>query len=488
MAMADKTNGTVVSYPFVAGLWSRLRHTDHKIATAFCCIQVERGLAIFRYLTEGSWHRRVLALALPIIAANLTQPLLSFVDAAIAGHFASAAALGGIALAGLFFNTVYWAFGFLRMATTGLVAQAHGAGDARSLRATVLRALVLAVAIGVILITVKAPLVNGALTLLGGSAEVTAAAQTYCAIRLWAAPMALANYVVLGTLLGRQRAATALAVQVTINLVNMAAALLFVYGLGWGIAGLAGATALADAAGLSLGSLVLWRARPRGLPPLRLTELFAHAPLVRLILVNRDVFLRTLCLLACFAWFAHAGARQGDTILAANALLLNFQTFMAYVLDAFAQAAEALVGAAIGAGERRSYRAAVTVSAAWAAASAVLFALLYAGLGPTLIRALTDHAEVRAAALTYLPWAAVSPIISVASFQLDGVFIGATRTRDLRNCMAIAMACFMAAAFTLQPLLGNHGLWIALMVLMIARAGSLGLVLPRIERAAFAEA
>ena len=233
--------------------------------------------------------------------------------------------------------------------------------------------------------------------------------------------MALANYVVLGTLLGQQRAATALAVQATINIVNMGAAFAFVYGFGWGIGGLAAATALADAVGLLFGAAILWQGRPSGLPRLRLAELWERAALVRLILVNRDVFLRTLCLLACFAWFAHAGARQGDTILAANALLLNFQTFMAYVLDAFAQAAEALVGAAIGARDRGAYRAAVIVSAIWAVASAALFALVYAALGPTLIRALTDHSAIRSAALLYLPWAAVSPIVSVWSFQLDGI-------------------------------------------------------------------
>ncbi|HEY1721340.1 MAG TPA: MATE family efflux transporter, partial [Magnetospirillaceae bacterium] len=382
-------------------------------------------------------HRRVLSLALPIIAANLTQPLLSIVDAAIAGHLPSAASLGGVALGGLFFNTVYWGFGFLRMATTGLVAQAHGAGDGVALRATVLRALALAVAIGLALIVVKAPLVTGALNLLGGSPEVVAAGHIYCSIRLWAAPMALANYVVLGTMLGQQRAKTAMLIQVTINVTNMIAAFAFVYGLDWGVGGLAGATALADAVGLILGAAILWRTRPRGLAPLIVAQLWERTAVVRLLLVNRDVFLRTLCLLACFAWFTHEGAQQGDAILAGNALLMNLQTFMAFVLDGFAQAAEALVGAAIGAGGRQAYRAAVRISTLWAGISALIFTAFYALIGPLIIAGLTDHASIRDAALTYLPWAAVSPILSVWSFQLDGVFIGATRTRDLRNSMAI---------------------------------------------------
>jgi len=432
------------------------------------------------------WHRRVLALALPIIAANLTQPLLSIVDTGISGHLAAPASLGGVALGGLFFNTVYWAFGFLRMATTGLVAQAHGAGDGAGLRATLVRALILALAIGLVLVALKGPLIAAALALLGGSPEVTGAARSYCAVRLWAAPMALANYVVLGTMLGRQRAATALLVQASINLANMIAAIGFVYGLGWGVAGLGGATALADTLGFVLGAAILWRIRPRGLPPLDLAAIVERAAVARLVLVNRDIFLRTLCLLVCFGWFAHEGALQGDTILAANAVLLNLQTFMAFVLDGFAQAAEALVGAAIGARARADYASAIRVSTLWAGISAALFALIYAVIGPAIIAGLTDHEPVRVAAMTYLLWAAASPLVSVWSFQLDGIYIGATRTRDLRNTMAVAMTCFLVAAWTLQPAYGNHGLWAALMVLMVVRAAGLGMLLPRLGRAAFA--
>jgi len=435
--------------------------------------------------TRG-WHGRVLALALPIIAANLTQPLLSIVDTAISGHLSAPASLGGVALGGLFFNTVYWAFGFLRMATTGLVAQAHGAKNGAALRATLARALILAVAIGAVLVAVKGPLLAGALAVLGGSPDVTEAAHSYCAVRLWAAPMALANYVVLGTLLGRQRASTALLIQASINLINMIAAAVFVYGLGWGVAGLGGATALADTLGFLFGAIILWRIRPRGLPRLDLATLVERGAVARLILVNRDIFLRTLCLLVCFAWFAHEGALQGDTILAANAVLLNLQTFMAFVLDGFAQAAEALVGEAIGARARVDYEHAIRISTLWAGICATVFAAIYALIGPAIISALTDHASVRDAALTYLPWAAASPIVSVWSFQLDGIYIGATRTRDLRNTMGFAMACFLAAALALQSVFGNHGLWAALMVLMIARGASLGALLPRMGRAVFA--
>lgn len=432
------------------------------------------------------WHRRVLGLALPIIAANLTQPVLSTVDTAIAGHLPGASSLGGVALGGLFFNIVFWGFGFLRMSTTGLAAMAHGAGDRVVLRGHLLRAMALALAVGMALIAVKAPLTDGAIRLLGGSHAVQSAARAYIAVRLWSAPLALGNYVVLGYLLGCQRAGLALLVQGLINVVNVIAAAGLVYGLGLDIAGLGGATALADAAGFATGVAVLWRLRPRGLSAWHWRTLFAAAALRRLVVVNGDIFLRTLCLIACFAWFAHAGAQQGDTILAANALLLNLQTVMAYLLDGFAQAAEALVGAAIGAGERLSYRQAVRVSTLWAAVTAAIFSLAYGLAGPSIIRALTDMVSTREAALSFLPWAVVSPLVSVWSFQLDGIFIGATRTHDMRNGMVIALLSYAIAAMSLPSYWGNDGLWAAFQVFMVVRAATLWIRLPHIERDGFA--
>jgi MATE family multidrug resistance protein len=427
-----------------------------------------------------SWHRRLLVLAVPIVLANLTQPILSAVDTAVAGHLPGPAYLGGVALGGLFFNFVFWGFGFLRMGTTGFVAQAHGARDWPGVRAALWRAFGLAAAIGAVILMLRAPLIGLALDLFGGSAAVRANAEIYCAVRIWSAPAALANYVVLGYLLGCQHARLGLLVQVLINVVNMVAAVLFVYGFGWGVAGIGAATATADWAGLAVGLVLLYRLRRPGLPALLWRELAERTAVLRLILVNRDIFLRTLCLIASFGWFAHAGAARGDTVLAANALLLNFQTFMAYGLDGFAHAAEALVGAAIGARDRSALKSAIRVSMLWAFAGATLFSLTYALLGTGIVALLTDQAEIRKTASIYLPWAVLSPMISVWGFQLDGIFIGATRTRELRNSMALAFAGFLGAAFLLEPWLGNHGLWAALMVLMVLRAMTLGWWLGRI--------
>ncbi|KAA1004013.1 MATE family efflux transporter [Paraburkholderia panacisoli] len=428
------------------------------------------------------WHRRVLTLAFPIVLANLTQPILGAVDTAVAGHLDSASYLGGVALGGLFFNFVFWGFGFLRMGTTGLVAQAHGADDQAELRNTVIRALLMAGAIGAAVLALQLPLIDYALRLIGGSDAVQRHARIYCHARIWAAPLALGNYVVLGWLLGTQRVRLALLSQVFINSVNIVAVLLYVYLFHWGVAGIGAATATADALGFVLGAALLWHGRPRGLPALRRAALFDTAALKRLVVLNRDIFVRTLCLLSSFGWFAHLGARQGDATLAANALLLNFQTFMAYGLDGFAHAAEALVGAAIGARDRHAFAQAVKVTALWSALGALGFALVYWGAGAWIVERLTDQAAVRVAAETYLPWAALSPVISVWGFLLDGVFIGATRTRELMVSMIVSLAVFVAVSSALLALHGNHGLWAAMLIFMAARGVTLARYLPGVVR------
>ncbi|WP_322008193.1 MATE family efflux transporter [Paraburkholderia tropica] len=433
--------------------------------------------------SRGDWHRRVLTLAFPIVLANLTQPILGAVDTAVAGHLGRAADLGGVALGGLFFNFVFWGFGFLRMGTTGLIAQAHGAGDQAALRVNVVRALVLAFGIGAFILLVQTPLIHYALALIGGSDAVQRNATVYSHARIGSAPFALANYVVLGYLLGMQRVRIALVSQVLINAVNIVAVLTYVYGFGWGIAGIGAATATADTVGFFFGAAVLWHLRPRGLTPLDWRAAVEPAALKRLVGINRDIFLRTICLLGSFGWFAHLGARQGDAILAANALLLNFQTFMAYGLDGFAHASEALVGAAIGARDRHAFRQAVKVNLFWAALGALGFSVVYWGAGGWIIDKLTDQSTVRAAARAFLPWAALSPIISVWGFLLDGVFIGATRTRELMQAMAISLLVFLAASWALVAPFGNHGLWAALLIFMAARGLTLYPLLPRITGA-----
>ncbi len=432
------------------------------------------------------WHKRVLTLAFPIVLANLTQPILGAVDTAVAGHLDGPQYLGGVALGGLVFSFVFWGFGFLRMGTTGLVAQAFGAHDDEALRASVLRALLLALVIGAAVLALQVPIIRYGLVALGGSAAVQDTASAYCHARIWAAPFALGNYVVLGYLLGCQRVRLALVTQIFINLVNIVAVLLFVYRFDWGIAGIGAATAFADFCGFALGVAILWHSRPRGLAPLALGSIFDAHALRRLVAINRDIFIRTICLLGSYGWFAHLGAREGDAILAANAVLLNFQTFMSFGLDGFAHAAEALVGAAAGARDRHAFRQAVKITMFWSAIGAAGFSVVYWMSGEWIIGKLTDQAIVHAAAVRYLPWASILPLASVAGFQLDGVFIGATRTHELMKAMAVSLAVFLLAAWALAGSLGNHGLWLALTLFMVARGITLAVQVPAIERAACA--
>lgn len=437
--------------------------------------------------TMTSWYRRVLVLAIPLILSNLTQPLLSTVDTVLSGHLPGAAALGGVAMGGIFFNSVFWTFGFLRMGTTGLVAQAFGAGDEENLRLHFLRALFTAFAIGALILLVRAPLIAFSIHLLGASDAVARNADLYCRIRIWSAPAALANFVILGDLLGRQRARTALALQAAINVVNVAVALELVVHLHWGVAGIATATLCADIAGFLVGLMLTRIALPAAthLKPLHWRALLDGPSLRHLFSLNRDIFLRTLSLVAAYAWFTRTGARTGDATLAANAVLMNLHLIASYALDGFANATEALVGAAVGSRREDDYRAVLRASTVLAFAVSIAASLIYLVFGIHLVKLFTNQSRVLPLAIRYLPWAIVLPVISVWGYQMDGVFIGATRGRELRNCMMLAFAGFLVSAILLERVLGNHGLWLAFCIFMIFRGMLLGAYLPRIRRALF---
>jgi multidrug resistance protein, MATE family len=431
------------------------------------------------------WYRRVFLLAIPLILSNLTQPLLSMVDTILSGHLPSPAALGGVAVGGIFFNSIYWTFGFLRMATTGLVAQSHGAGDQDQLMHHFGRALLTAGLIGALLLAVQRPLISAALALLGASSEVHRNALLYCSIRIWSAPAALANYTILGYLLGRQRARTALLLQAAINLVNMVVALTLVLWRHWGVAGIATATMTAEWTGCILGLAIMLATGARA-SHLRWSELVDGASLRRLFALNRDILLRTLSLVAAYAWFTRTGARSGNAILAANAVLINFLWIAGYGLDGFANATEALVGEAIGAGRVADFRAVLKASSVSAFTVSAALSLLYLLFGRNLIAVFTNQEEVRSLAVQYLPWLIVLPLVAVWSFLLDGVFIGATRAQELRDSMLISLIGYLGLAVVLTARFGNHGLWCAMLAFMALRAITLALRLPAIERKSFA--
>ncbi len=426
-------------------------------------------------------HRRVLAIAAPIMLSNVSTPLLGAVDTAIVGRLPDPAYIGAVALGALVFSFVFWAFGFLRMGTTGLTAQALGAGDADELRAALGRALILGVGIGAALIAVQWPIGQAAFALLEGGAQVETLARQYYDIRIWAAPATLINYALLGWFIGLGRAKIALLLQLALNVTNMALDALFVLVLGLSVAGVAWGTFIAECVAAVLGLAIAARHLSRLGGRWQRARLLERVALARTLAVNRDILIRSAALIAVFAWFVSNGARQGEVVLAANAVLMHFITVSAYFLDGLAFAAEALVGRAIGARDRSALLRTMHLTTGWAVAVAALASALLLAAGPWLIDLFTVDTLTRESARRYLTWAALAPLAGVWAFQLDGIFIGATRTREMRNAMLLSLAIFLAGWWLLQDL-GNHGLWAALYVHYAARTATLLSFLPRLVR------
>ena len=417
-------------------------------------------------------HRGVLALALPIMVSNISTPLLGAVDTAVVGQIPDAAYIGAVALGSLVFTFVFWAFGFLRMGTTGLAAQAVGAADQDELVACLGRSLLIALAAGCTLVVLQWPIRELAFALIDGSPRVEELARGYYDVRIWAAPATFTNYALLGWFIGRGRTDIGLVLQLVLNLVNIALDVVFVLGLGWDVRGVALGTLLAEYGAAAVGMLIAAQQLRRMGAHWSLQRILQAAPLRRTVVINGDIMVRSLALIVVFVWFMAQGARQGDVRLAANAVLMQFIAMSAYFLDGLAFSAEALVGRALGAGQRPALQRAVHVTTGWAAALAALASLLLLWLGPWLIDLLSVEPGVRAAARIYLPWAVWAPLMGVWAFQLDGIFIGATRTAAMRQAMLVSLLVFMCAWWVLQPW-GNHGLWASLYVHYLARAASL---------------
>lgn len=432
----------------------------------------------------GNWSRRVWRLAGPIMLANLTTPLLGIVDTAVVGHLPDPRFIGGVAVGSLIFSFLFWGFGFLRMGTTGFTAQAYGAGDPAELRAALLRPLALALGFGLVIIALQSPLRGLALWAIDASPAVSGEAALYFDIRVWTAPAALVNFTLFGWLLGVQRARTALVLQIVLNGINIVLDLAFVLGFGWGVAGVAWATLAAETGAAVLGIAVVWRHLGRRLERGDLECLLDRDRVLALFRVNIDIFLRTMCLLLASGAFTAQSAGLGDVVLAGNAILLKLQTVIAHGLDGLAHALEILAGSAYGARNRRRFRQAIAVCGLWALGAALLLSAVFAAAGNPIIAIFTDIASVRASAESYLWWIVLSPVVSVWSFLLDGIFIGATRTAAMRNAAFLSLGCFLAASWALVPLLGNHGLWLSFTLYMAARAITLGLWYPALERSA----
>ncbi len=427
-------------------------------------------------------HRAVWRLSVPIMLSNLSVPLLGAVDTAVVGHLPEPHHLGAVALGSMVFNFIYWGFGFLRMGTAGLTAQAHGAGHPDEVRAAVARGLMIAGAIALVTVAAQGLIVFAVFDLVEASADVEASARVYVLTRIWGAPAALSIYVILGWFLGLQNTRATLYVQLWMNGLNIVLDVAFVVGLGWGVFGVALATVIAEFAGLALALWLMRDALRRIAGRLDWDRVWSRGRIRLTLGLNVDIFVRTVCLVFGFAYFTAEGARLGDVLLAANAVLMNFQLLMAHALDGFANAAQAMVGRAVGAADRAELRAAIRVSSFWAAVTAALFVLVYAVAGAGIVALLTGIEEVRIAAGEYLPWAAAMPALSVAAFQFDGIFLGATLGRQMRNMMIVSVAVYLVLCAVLIPLWGNHGLWFALAAFMALRGLTLGVAYPAVGR------
>ncbi|MER9221198.1 MATE family efflux transporter [Mesorhizobium sp. M0644] len=450
--------------------------------------RLEQALPTEAHATEGRafvvTNRSVLAIAVPMTLAYLTTPLLGIVDTAVVGQFGDAARLGGLAAGALIFDVVFTTFNFLRSGTTGLVAQAFGRGDALEEQAVFWRAVLIAVVAGVVLAAL-APLVSTAgQWFIGAEPRVSAAMDVYIRIRMLAAPFSLINYAILGYVLGRGEGGLGLMLQLILNGINIALCFLLGLELGWGVAGVAWATVTGEFVAMLLGLAIVGRrfwAAPR-LPRHRVLDLPAF---LRMMSLNRDIMIRSFSLLAAFALFTRQGAQFGTLTLAANAVLMNLFLVAGYFLDGFATAAEQLAGRAIGARAATAFDQAVRLTLLWGlglAGAATLFFLLE---GTDLVALITTATDVRAIADIYLPWAAFTALSGALAFQMDGVFIGATWSRDMRNMMLVSFLSFSAALLILAPAFGNHGLWAALHVFLLVRGFSLLAILRLRVRAVF---
>ncbi|MCQ0970633.1 MATE family efflux transporter [Paracoccus sp. TK19116] len=430
-------------------------------------------------------HRRVVAIAGPIVLSNATVPLLGLVDTGVVGQLGQAAPIGAVGIGAVILSSIYWIFGFLRMGTTGMVAQSHGSGDGAEVGAHLLRALTIGGVAGLAFILLQAPLIWAAFQLAPATTEVETLARDYLSIRIWGAPATIGLYAITGWLIALERTRSVLVLQVLQNGLNVVLDVWFVLGLGWGVGGVALATLMAEWSGILLG---LWFARHALVAALRAaqgpTRLFARDKLARLAQVNGNIMIRSVLLQASFTTFMFMAAGHGDVTLAANQVLLQFLGITAYALDGFAFAAESLVGQAVGARRPQAVRRAAILTSQWGVAGAVALGLVFWFGGPAIIDLLTTAPAVREAARDYLFWMLLAPLIGIASWMFDGIFIGATMTREMRTAMLQAVAVYAVALVVLPPLFGNQGLWAALMILNAARGLTMARLYPRVEAAA----
>jgi len=416
-------------------------------------------------------NKRIWSLSGPMMLSNIALPLLGLVDTAVMGHLDSAVYLAAVSVGAMILHFIFWGFGFLRMSTVGLAAQAYGENNGQALRQLLTRAVVLALLISFILILSQSYLIQLALFLVQPGDGIAVLTKEYFDIRIWSAPATLLTYVLLGWFLGLQKARLVLVVMIFVNVLNIVLDLLFVVGLKLTVDGVAYASLISEYAGLLLAVYLLFKEVKMLHGKCVLSEALNWSAMRKLLSLNLDIFIRTIALLFAFAFFTTQSARSGDVVMAANAVLLQFITFMAYVLDAYAHAAEAMVGEALGKKNKQLLKQMVNACALWSLGSALLFMLAYLLLGEMIVSVMTDITSVKVFANNYLYWLAFMPLVAVWSYLFDGVFVGATWSKEMRNVMLLAVGVIYLPVWYLTQGMQNHGLWLALFLFLFARGG-----------------
>ncbi len=421
------------------------------------------------YLYNRQRHHQIWSLAWPMLLSNISVPLVGLVDSAVVGHLDDPRHLAAVALGATLFTSIYWAFGFLRMGTTGLVAQAHGRDDADQNRTLLTQSQLFALILAFGLIILQYPIITTGLWLMGPDPNLLPLADSYATIRIWGAPAALLNYVLIGWFVGNQNTRIPLILLTLTNSVNLLLDLLFVWGFGWGASGVATATLIAEYTGLLVGlgfALPMSRALGGTIDTQLLRRFSGYAELVR---VNRYLFVRTALLLFMFAFFTAQGARLGTEVLSANALLLNFLMLISHALDGFAHASEAVCGRYAGAKDRDSFYSSVASAALWSLIFALGLTAVFVLFGDLILNLMTGIDSVKQLASTYLPWVWVLPLIAVGSYLLDGILIGTTQVKAMQQILILTVLFVFLPVWWITRDLGNTGLWIAFLCAFIAR-------------------
>ena len=425
-------------------------------------------------------HKRVLGVAIPIVLANATIPILGAVDTGVVGQMGLAAPIGAVGIGAIIISAIYWLFGFLRMGTTGLTAQAIGSNDHSETSALLVRGIIIGIVAGLILILIQIPLFSAALGIAPASQEVEGLANEYLKIRVFSAPAAIAIFGITGWLIAKERTKAVLFLMLLVNSVNITLDFIFVLKLGWGVEGVAFATFIAEWLGLFYG---LWLAREGFINGYwkNWVQIFDRTRLVQMARVNSDILIRSVLLEIGFVSFLFLGSSFDDATLAANQVLIQFLNITAYAMDGFAFAAEALVGQALGSRNRLLFRRSAVMTSQWGFGSVVVMAIAFYVFGSSIINVMTTAEDVRLVSYEYLPWMVLAPLVGAAAWMLDGIFIGATRTADMRNMMFISFCVYLIALAFLLPKYDNHGLWASLIIFSIARGVTLGYKYPKLE-------